>query len=82
MEIFLFLMFINGAVPVQMTFEGRNFDIIIGITAPIIAYFSFTKKLWPKIVPLLWNLAGFLLLANIYLIGILSAPGPLRKFFK
>jgi hypothetical protein len=80
MEIFLFLMLINGALPVQMTFEGRNFDIITGITAPVIAYYSYNKKLWPKIVPLLWNLAGILLVTNVFITGVLSAPGPLRKF--
>ena len=81
MEIFLFLMFTSGALPVQMTFEGRNFDIIIGLTAPIIAYYSYRKKVWPKIVPLLWNLAGILLVSNIFIIGLLSTPGPMRKFF-
>ena len=64
-----------------MTFEGRNFDIIIGVSAPLIAYFSYNKKVWPKIVPLLWNLAGILLVTNVLLTGLLSVPGPMRKFF-
>ena len=81
MEVFLFLMLASGALPFQMTFEGRNFDIIIGLTAPVVAYFSYNKKVWPKIVPLLWNLAGILLVTNILIIGLLSTPGPLRKFF-
>jgi len=82
MEIFLWLMYINGAVPKQMTLEGRNFDIITGISAPIVAYFCFTKKSWPKMAALLWNAAGFLLVTNVFIIGILSIPGPLRKFFE
>lgn len=81
MELFLFLMLVSSALPIQMTFEGRNFDIIIGLTAPVIAYFSYSKKVWPKIVPLLWNLAGILLISNVLIIGLLSTPGPLRKFF-
>ena len=81
MEVFLFLMLLNGALPVQMTFEGRNFDIIIGLSAPLIAYYSYNKKVWPKIVPLLWNLAGILLVTNVLVIGLLSTPGPMRKFF-
>ena len=35
-EIVLYLLFIHKAVPKLMTFEGRNFDILSGLTAPII----------------------------------------------
>ncbi|HEY3252196.1 MAG TPA: hypothetical protein VGK25_13890 [Ignavibacteria bacterium] len=80
-EVFLWLMYKNGSIPVQMTFEGLNYDILIGLSAPIIAYYSFNEKKWPKIVPLLWNFAGSLLLANIVIISFLSAPMPFRQFF-
>jgi hypothetical protein len=43
-EIVLFWLFLNKAIPELMTFEGRNFDIIAGITAPFIAYFGLTKN--------------------------------------
>ncbi|TAH22438.1 MAG: hypothetical protein EAZ08_00730 [Cytophagales bacterium] len=33
-EIILFWLFVNKAIPELMTFEGRNLDIIAGITAP------------------------------------------------
>ena len=80
MEILLFFLFLKNIIPVQMTFEGKNFDILIGLSAPFIAYYCAAKKI-PKIVALLWNIAGLLLVTNIFLIAILSAPGPLRKFF-
>jgi hypothetical protein len=80
-EIFLWLIYRSGAIPVQMTLEGRNFDILIGLSAPFIAYFCFTKKSCPKITALLWNAAGLLLLTNILVIAILSTPSPMRKFF-
>jgi hypothetical protein len=80
-EIFLWLMYRSGTIPVQMTLEGRNFDILIGLSAPFIAYFCFTKKSWPNITALLWNAAGLLLLTNILVIAILSTPSPMRKFF-
>src|SRR6478735_6882313 len=38
-ELVLLGLFIHKAVPQLMTFEGRNFDILSGITAPFIAYF-------------------------------------------
>jgi len=80
MEIFLFLMLLKNIIPIQMTFEGKNFDILIGISAAPIAYYCSIKK-FPKIIALLWNIAGILLVTNVFLIAILSSPGPLRKFF-
>ena len=46
----------------------------------MIAYYYAMKK-FPKIAALLWNIAGLLLVTNVFLIAILSVPGPLRKFF-
>ena len=43
-EFCLYTLMIHHLVPEIMTFEGRNFDIISGITAPFIAYFGYTKK--------------------------------------
>lgn len=37
-EIVLLWLFQNRLVPVEMTFEGRNFDILSGITAPIVTF--------------------------------------------
>ncbi len=79
-EFILWQLHRNGIIPFQMTFEGFNYDIIIGLSAPLIAYYSFTDKKWPKIVPLLWNFAGLLLVLNITLIAFLSSPSPFRAF--
>ncbi|MEP6932147.1 MAG: hypothetical protein ABI850_19140 [Flavobacterium sp.] len=79
-ELVLFWLFLNKAVPQLMTFEGRNFDILAGITAPFIAYFGLTKyKLNSKII-LIWNLICLLLLINIVVNALLSAPTPIQKF--
>jgi hypothetical protein len=43
-EIVLYYLFLAKKIPQIMTFEGRNFDIIAGLTAPIIFYFSFVKN--------------------------------------
>lgn len=79
-EIVLWLLFIYNAIPAIMTFEGRNFDIIIGITAPIMAWLVFTKKKLSQKVLLIWNCLGLLLLLNIVVIAILSTVSPLQKF--
>jgi hypothetical protein len=80
MEIILWMAFIDNIIPVQMTFEGRNFDILVGITAPLVAYLCFVKKVWSPRIAIAWNIAGLILLANIVIVSILSAPVPFRVF--
>ena len=63
-----------------MTFEGRNWDILAGLTAPIFGYYCFVKKQWPKGIAIAWNIAGLALLANIVTIAVLSMPTPARIF--
>lgn len=79
-EIVLFLLFVNKAVPELMTFEGRNFDILSGLTAPVVFYFGFVKKNLNKKVILIWNFICLALLINIVVNAVLSAPSPFQKF--
>ncbi len=81
-EIMIYLLFIEHAVPSIMTFEGFNFDILAGITAPFIAYFGFTKKKLSQKIILIWNYCSLLLLLTIVSLAILSAPTPLQVFGK
>ena len=79
-ELVLFWLFVNKTVPELMTFEGRNFDILSGLTAPIIFYFGFIKKQLDKKIILIWNFICLGLLFNIVANAILSAPFPFQKF--
>jgi hypothetical protein len=79
-EMVLFWLFVNRTVPELMTFEGRNFDILSGLTAPIILYFGFIKKKLDKKIILIWNFICLGLLINIVVNAILSAPFPFQKF--
>jgi hypothetical protein len=79
-ELVLYLLYLNKAIPVLMTFEGRNFDILAGITAPFIAYFGFTKLKISRNLMLIWNCICLALLINIVLNALLSAPSPIQKF--
>jgi hypothetical protein len=63
-----------------MTFEGRNFDIISGITAPFIYYFGFIKNKIPQTVLLAWNFICLALLINIVMNAVLSAPFTFQQF--
>jgi hypothetical protein len=79
-EIVLFWLFLHKAIPELMTFEGRNFDILAGITAPFIAYFGFTQNKLSKSAILAWNFICLALLLNIVVNALFSAPSPLQKF--
>ena len=78
-EIFLDWAYRAGIVPVQMTFEGRNWDILAGITAIPVAWLIVRGKLGERGI-FLWNCFGLALLLNIVTIAILSAPLPFRVF--
>lgn len=79
-EIILYWLFLGKAIPELMTFEGRNFDILVGITAPIIYYFVFVKQKWGKSALIIWNILSLGLLLNIIINGMLSAPTPFQQF--
>ena len=79
-EIFIWLMFVAGVAPVQMTFEGLNFDILAGIFGPVFAWLCFTGKRLSRKWAIFYNIASLALLANIVTIAILSFPTPMRVF--
>ena len=79
-ELVLYWLFLNKAVPELMTFEGRNFDILSGITAPFVAYFGLTKHSLPRWLVLVWNIICLGLLLTIITIAFLSAPTPFQRF--
>jgi hypothetical protein len=79
-EIVLFWLFLHKTVPELMTFEGRNFDILSGLTAPFIYYFGFSKQKAVKRIILIWNFVCLGLLLNIVANAILSAPFPFQQF--
>jgi hypothetical protein len=79
-EIVLFWLFLHKTIPALMTFEGRNFDILAGITAPFIAYFGLTKGKLSRQTILIWNIICLGLLMNIVVIALFSAPSPIQKF--
>lgn len=78
-EILLWFLFIDNLLPIQMTFEGRNFDVLSGLTAPLIAFLAFRNKI-SKPVLIAWNLICLGLLINIVTVAILSMPTPIRYF--
>ncbi len=78
-EIALWMFFLANVLPIQMTFEGYNFDILSGLFAIPVAYAVFEKGA-PKWIAVLYNVFGLILVTTIVVISILSIPGPTRYF--
>ncbi len=79
-EIILWLLFVHKAIPEIMTFEGRNFDILAGLSAPFIYYFGYLRKSLSNSTLIIWNILCIGLLVNIVVHAILSAPSNFQQF--
>jgi len=79
-EIVLWWLFLGGMVPELMTFEGGNYDILSGITAPFVAIFLVGMKSKRKMAAIIWNFITLGLLFNIVFHAVLSAPLPFQQF--
>jgi len=79
-ELVLFWLYLYGAIPKLMTFEGRNFDILAGISAPIVVYYAFRNHSANRKMLMVWNLLSLVLLLNIIINAVLSAPSPFQQF--
>lgn len=73
-EIVLWWLFIAGTVPEAITFEGTNYDILVGITAPFAAIFLLGKKNRHTIAAIIWNLLSLGLLANVVVRAVAATP--------
>ena len=79
-ELVLYLLAAQHIIPEIMTWNGRNVDILIGLTAPIIGYFCCTKKVWPTSIIKIWNYLGVMVLLNVVIHANLSTPTPFQVF--
>jgi hypothetical protein len=71
----------EGVIPVQMTYQGFNFDILTGISALLVCAWSIFRKTPPsRALVVTWNVFGILLLVNVMTIAVLSSPLPFRVF--
>ena len=79
LELLMHRAYTEGLMPVQMSYDGRNLDILTGMSALILGSILYWRPL-PKGLIWIWNLAGFGLLVNIVGVAILSTPVPFRQF--
>lgn len=79
LEFLLYAFHAQGRLPVQMTFAGRNFDVLTGLSAIVVAWMAARGRAGRGLI-LGWNLAGLALLLNIVAVAVLSLPAPWRAF--
>ena len=66
-----------GLAPVEMTFEGRNFDIVTPILALVIVMLLRKGAVSAKLI-MAWNLLGLALLLNVVITAVMAMPHPLQ----
>lgn len=63
----------RGIMPVQMSYAGRNFDVVTGASTIVVAGLVATGRAGRALV-WTWNTLGLLLVFNVMTVGVLSTP--------
>jgi hypothetical protein len=79
-ELLIWFAFLADKLPIQMTFEGRNFDVFSGMLALPVGYLVMKKKSYSSVLILIYNIIGIALLLNILIVAMLSFPTSFRYF--
>ncbi len=78
-EFLLTFLMAEKLLPREMTWAGWNFDIVTGVTALVMSYLAYKKRL-TRNLELVWNVMGLGLVLWVVFVGVFSAPTPLRLF--
>ena len=73
LEISMHALVSRGIMPEQMSYSGRNFDVLTGASAIVVAALVAAGVAGRKTV-MVWNVGGLVLLMNIVAVAILSTP--------
>jgi hypothetical protein len=73
LELAMHRLYERGIMPGQMSYSGRNFDVLTGITAIVVALLVQRGLAGTRLV-LAWNIVGLALLINVVTVAILSTP--------
>jgi hypothetical protein len=77
LELVVFALFLEGITPKEITFQGRSFEMLVGVAALPAGYFVW--KGYYKI-GVTFNIFGLLSLVNIIFLAVFSFPTPFRLF--
>ena len=73
LELAMHALIARGIMPIQMSYSGRNFDIVTGASAIVVAVLLKTGYGGRRLAAL-WNLLGLALLVNVVSVAIASMP--------
>lgn len=79
-EVLLLGMVTAQLLPVQMSWEGMNYDVLSGVLGLVAGFVVSRSKEVPLGIMLGYNIIGMLLLLTIVTIAILSMPTAIRYF--
>jgi len=80
-EVLLAMLAREALLPKELSLEGRNFDIITGITALFVFFYVHKKgEEQSRKVLIAWNAMGVVLLSGVVIQGIFSTPYPFQIF--
>lgn len=71
-------LYYQGLLPAAFAFPSGYGDIVVGITAPFVAYMYAKKKPYSRELALIWNMIGIADLVIAIGIGNLGYPRPLQ----
>lgn len=80
-ELLLHASYAHGLIGVQMTYLGRNLDVLSGAGALLLGLVLYKRPL-PKWCLWAWNVMSVALLVNILVVAALSMPTPARVFLQ
>jgi len=81
LELILHQWYVEGVLPVTMTYAGRNFDILSGILAIPVALWAW-KGNAPRWAIAAYTVVGLGLLLRVISLAVLSSPLPFRQYFE
>jgi len=73
LELAMHAMYECGIMPVEMSFSGRNFDVVTGASALVVALVVLAGRGYRRLVAA-WNLLGLGLLVNVVVVALLGTP--------
>ena len=66
----------KGIFNYQVTIEGYNFDMLFALSAPVIGFLVYNKKLVPKKYITIWNYVGLSVLVSVIFLFLTSVYKP------
>lgn len=72
------ILYFQQQIPGVFAIPAEMGDVLIGITAPLVAFLYLKKHAWSRGLAIFWNFAGIFDLTLAVALGVLSSPGPLQ----